>query len=150
MLGLAGHIVMSAMLSQTQPDDSATVVAEIVEETTRFYLKTVWPGLGIEPEDGDDAAGVCEVARESGLKMVGLLAQANRLVSDATVEAHGRPAPPPEPVVKAMRDLTDSYALLAGVQNYDHLMHLPLVPPEKIRAELSDPVSRAWFAAVAA
>lgn len=135
------------MVGSSTQRDEATAVADALKVATRDYLQ-FWSDLAYQPVDEEDAQETCAVLRQEGIELAETLAYANRLVSDGEAAFRGNVVPVPGCVVKALRDLEDSYVLLATLRSYEDLADLPLVTEERLRQTLSNPACGAWIAEV--
>lgn len=128
--------------------EAARVVVETLEVAVDDYLG-MWPCLAHPPVSVEDDALGAKATREASAELGTLLAYANRLVADGNLEVSGKLTAPPAAIIRVLRDLADSYALLAHVTSYDEILQQPLVDPADIRTGLDEPAARQWLAAVA-
>jgi hypothetical protein len=124
-------------------EDFAPLIAEIVDQASRGYAD--FSGHLLPPSNEEAEARGCEAVRRMGLRFSIILADVNRAVDEETVDLDGQAFPPPPGVVKALRDLEQSFTLMSGIQSYRDLLDQPLVPWEQIRTELDAPESREWM-----
>lgn len=134
-------------MATTAQRDEATAVADTLKVATRDYLQ-LWADLAHQPLDEEDARETCAILRAGGIQLAEALAYANRLASDGKAVFRGNEIPIPSCVVQALRNLEDSYILLATIRDYGDLAHLPLVPEDDLRQTLSDPTCGAWMSKV--
>jgi hypothetical protein len=73
------------------------------------------------------------------------LSAATAIVVLGVEDVGGESATPPQPVVTAPREMTESFTLLTQVASADHLRSMPLAPDDEIRALLNEPTSLAWL-----
>jgi hypothetical protein len=139
------------MPNSQETTDTAVYVAKTLERASEVYLK-VYPAFGLlGEEDAEAERKLAQRARGLSAVYAEHLANALRLIDLGQVEIIGRPLPPPAAVVKALRDLQRSYALLAEIEDsLDEALRLPLVPSAQISASLDKPESREWMTAAIA
>jgi hypothetical protein len=135
---------LSLPLLSNQHFDLAPLVAEELEIAGRDYAE-FWNDLDARPSTEEGERIVCESIRDEGTQVSSHLARINQLANRSVVDLDGEEFPPPLGVMKALRDLQDSFALLAGISSYDDLLEQPLVPWDEIRAELDTPECREWM-----
>lgn len=127
-----------------QHEPVAPVVADMLDQACKSYAE-FWSCLSVKPSTDEDDRDVAERVRRGGAKVATYLAYVSRLVEGSVIDLDGRPFPPPSKVLKALRDLQDSYTLMASIESYDDLLNQPLVPWDEIRAALDEPEAREWM-----
>jgi hypothetical protein len=125
--------------------DGAAMVAEALDQAIRCYADFS-SRLRPPASEKEEAVGNNAV-RRMGARRSAILAEVNRVVDNdpESIDLNGQPFLPPQGVVNALHDLEDSFTLMREIESYADLMAKPLVPWERIRAELDTPESREWM-----
>ena len=131
-------------MGNSQHFDLAPRLAERLDVASRSYAE-FWDDLAVAPADEEDERIGCEIIRDGGVQVSTRLALMNQLVNKSVVDLDGEEFPPPLGVMNALRDLQDSFTLLAGIHSYGELLIQPLVPWDEIKAELDKPECREWM-----
>ena len=131
-------------LTSSEHFNLAPLVAEELEIASRSYAE-FWDDFPITPVSEEDERADCEIISDVGVQVSTHLALINQLANKSVVDLDGEEFLPPLGVMNALRDLQDSFTLLAGIHSYGELLNQPLVPWDEIRAELDAPECREWM-----